>query len=122
MSSLRLLAMLPFLCQGSIDLASPCGSASTAFAVARMNMWSFRATEDAIASHVELHCKAIISMCFHRPFEDAFESQRDPSPEPTATGRKRKLTAKGKSRYVDPSSSRADYVLEKGGFSLEEDE
>ena len=121
MTSLRLPVLLP-LCQGSIDVASPCGSALTPFAVARRNMWFYRASEDAKASHVELHHKAIISMCFHRPFEDAFESQRDPSPEPTATGRKRKLTAKGKSRYVDPSSSRADYILEKGGFSLEEDE
>lgn len=57
-----------------------------------------------------------------RPFENAFATQREASPEPTAAGRKRKLTAKGKSRYVDPSSSRADYILEKGGLSLEEDE
>jgi hypothetical protein len=61
-------------------------------------------------------------LCPRRPFEDAFAAQKEPSPEPTATGRKRKLTAKGKSRYVDPSSSRADYILEKGGHSLEEDE
>lgn len=61
-------------------------------------------------------------LCPRRPFEDAFAAQKEPSPEPTAAGRKRKLTAKGKSRYVDPSSSRADYILEKGGHSLEEDE
>ena len=61
-------------------------------------------------------------LCLCRPFEDAFATQKEPSPEPTAAGRKRKLTAKGKNRYVDPSSSRADYILEKGGHSLEEDE
>ncbi len=61
-------------------------------------------------------------LCTRRPFEDAFAAQKEPSPEPTAAGRKRKLTAKGKSRSVDPSSSRADHILEKGGHSLEEDE
>ena len=66
--------------------------------------------------------RVMLGVCHRRPFEDAFATQKEPSPEPAAAGRKRKLTAKGKSRYVDPSSSRADYVLEKGGHSLEEDE
>ena len=38
-------------------------------------------------------------LCPCRPFEDAFAAQKEPSPEPTAAGRKRKLTTKGKSRY-----------------------
>ena len=48
--------------------------------------------------------------------------RRSPVRSPQQRAAKRKLTAKGKHRYVDPSSSRADYILEKGGHSLEEDE
>ena len=51
-----------------------------------------------------------------RPFEDAFAAaQKEASPEPTAAGRRRKLTAKGRSRAVDPATSRAEHILALGG-------
>lgn len=46
-----------------------------------------------------------------RGFEDAYEKQKESSPEPTAAGRKRKLTAKGKGRAQDPSIARAMHIL-----------
>jgi hypothetical protein len=41
--------------------------------------------------------------------------QKEASPEPTAAGRKRKLTAKGKGRAVDPVAARAEHILAIGG-------
>ncbi len=52
-----------------------------------------------------------------RVFEDAYEAQKELSPEPTAAGRKRKLTAKGKGRAQDPSIQRALHILAMGGQS-----
>ena len=45
--------------------------------------------------------------CQYRPFEDAFAAaQKEASPEPTAAGRRRKLTAKGRTRATDPQVTR----------------
>lgn len=41
--------------------------------------------------------------------------QKEASPEPTAAGRKRKLTAKGKGRAQDPTVMRAEQILAMGG-------
>ncbi len=53
--------------------------------------------------------------CGDRGFEDAYAAQKEASPEPTAAGRKRKLTAKGKGRAQDPSMQRAEHILAMGG-------
>jgi len=50
-----------------------------------------------------------------RGFEDAYAAQKEASPEPTAAGRKRKLTAKGKGRAQDPAMARAEHILATGG-------
>ncbi|CAL8471540.1 g11082 [Coccomyxa elongata] len=63
-----------------------------------------------------VRAKAVASAS-HLVFEDAYEAQKESSPEPTAAGRKRKLTAKGKGRAQDPSIQRALHILAMGGQS-----
>ena len=58
----------------------------------------------------------VLCMRLIRPFEDAYAAeQREPSPEVTAAGRRRKLTAKGRGRASDPVQARAEQILALGG-------
>ena len=57
----------------------------------------------------------MLRKCACRGFEDAYAVQKEASPEPTAAGRRRKLTAKGKGRAVDPVAARAEHILSMGG-------
>ncbi|KAK9919071.1 hypothetical protein WJX75_009128 [Coccomyxa subellipsoidea] len=61
-----------------------------------------------------VRAKAVASAS-HLGFEDAYAMQKEASPEPTAAGRKRKLTAKGKGRAQDPTVMRAEQILAMGG-------